>query len=153
VTDAPSTAAEGVLQVLEPRTAELISSTGPASLSVGSGTYLRSGDLAFVSLSGQVAFTDGKIVGKDDIRAQTTQALIKARDLLASVGGTLQDVVRTRYFVKSPEPGTLLPEVGVARASMFGTHAPASTFVGVAGLAHPDILIEIELEAIINLAR
>jgi enamine deaminase RidA (YjgF/YER057c/UK114 family) len=101
-----------------------------------------------VAVSGQVALDEqGELRGGGDAGAQARQAFQNLQRCLAAADATLDDVVKLTYFVT--EPG-LLPAVAAARDEMVDTtHPPASTFVQVAGLARPDLLVEIEAIAVI----
>lgn len=99
-------------------------------------------------LAGQVAWDkDGAIVGPGDLAAQTRQALANLTLVLAAAGATPADVVRLRTYVVDHTPdklGVVTPEV----MAFYGEALPApNTFIGVAALALPDFLIEIEATA------
>lgn len=99
-------------------------------------------------LAGQVAWdAAGQLVGPGDLAAQTRQALENLRTVLASAGAKPADVVRVRTYVVNHTPdklGVVLPEL----VAFFGADAPPpNTFIGVAALALPDFLIEIEATA------
>lgn len=99
-------------------------------------------------LAGQVAWDgDGALVGAGDLAAQTRQALANLALVLAHAGAGPGDVVRLRTYVVAHTPdklGVVLPEL----AAFFGDAVPApNTFIGVAALALPDFLIEIEATA------
>lgn len=102
-------------------------------------------------LAGQVAWDkDFNVVGGDDLAAQTRQALANLKAVLAEVGATPANIVRLRTYVVNHSPdklGVVLPEVGAFYAGE--TPAP-NTFIGVAALALPDFLIEIEATAVID---
>jgi enamine deaminase RidA (YjgF/YER057c/UK114 family) len=96
-------------------------------------------------LAGQVAWDAGcDVVGVGDLAAQTRQALANLRAVLAEVGATPADIVRLRTYVVDHTPdklGIVLPEIG---AFYEGATPAPNTFLGVAALALPDFLIEIE---------
>lgn len=101
-----------------------------------------------VHFTGQVAWdANEQIVGKDDIEAQTRQCFENIRIVLASVGGTFGDVVSvTTYFTSRAQ----LPVIQKVRNDYFDqASSPASTSVMVAGLGHPDFLVELTPVAII----
>ena len=104
-----------------------------------------------IYLSGQTAWDVNKqIVGGDDLGAQTRQALRNVQLGLAAVGGTLADVVSLRLYVVNPKPGDM-NAVGEALREFFpADQPPASTWLGVASLAMPEFLIEIEAVAVID---
>ncbi len=102
----------------------------------------------FVYVSGTTA-TDqqGNLVGAGDASAQTRQTLTNIQTALESLGAKLEDVVRTRIYVTDV---TKWEEVGRAHGEFFKTIKPASTMVEVKSLINPQMLVEIEAEAIIE---
>lgn len=104
-----------------------------------------------VYLSGQTAWDVNKqIVGRNDLGQQTRQALRNVQLGLEAAGGTLADVVSLRLYVVSPKPGDM-NAVGEALREFFSADKPpASTWIGVASLAMPEFLIEIEAIAVID---
>ncbi len=103
-----------------------------------------------VFVSGQVAYDDeGRIVGHTDLTAQTHQVYSNIEKALAAVGASLQDVTKTVLFVRDldPDKARIIRE---ARAPFLSAgRLPASTMVGVASLAHPDLLLEVEAVAML----
>jgi enamine deaminase RidA (YjgF/YER057c/UK114 family) len=102
-------------------------------------------------LAGQVAYdSSGVLVGGTDLGAQTRQALANLRAVLAAVGAQPSDIVRLRTYVVNHTPdklGIVLPELRV----FFGDAVPPpNTFLGVAALARPDFLVEIEATAAVR---
>jgi enamine deaminase RidA (YjgF/YER057c/UK114 family) len=102
-------------------------------------------------LAGQVAYDPaGVLVGGTDLGAQTRQALANLRAVLAAVGAQPADIVRLRTYVVNHTPdklGTVLPELGTFFG---GAVPPPNTFLGVAALARPDFLVEIEATAAVR---
>jgi enamine deaminase RidA (YjgF/YER057c/UK114 family) len=101
--------------------------------------------------AGQVSIDErGELVGGDDLAAQTAQAMRNVGLALAAAGAGYADIVKiTTYVVEyRPEQRAV---IGKARASFFASgELPASTLVGVAALALPDWLVEIEAVAIVD---
>jgi len=104
-----------------------------------------------VYVAGQVALDSaGQLVGAGDFRAQADQVFRNLRRALASVGGDLQDVVKSTTFITDLEQ---LPSLREVRARHLpSSHPPASTLVVVSSLARRDFLIEIEAVAVLRRA-
>lgn len=102
-------------------------------------------------LAGQVAWdAQTNVVGAGDVAAQTRQALANLAVVLRSVGCTPADVVRLRTYVVNHTPDKLGPILGEIGA-FYGDATPApNTFIGVAALALPDFLVEIEAVAAVR---
>jgi len=102
-----------------------------------------------VFIAGQVAL-DGKgnLVGENDVAAQVEQVFANLRTVVAACGGSLDDVVKITIFVTDP---AYRPAVAAARQKHFKEgQYPASTYLVVAGLAVPQLLVEIEAVAMIG---
>jgi len=89
---------------------------------------------------------DGTLVGIGDAYAQTRQALANVAAALANAGARVSDVVRTRLFVTDIAQWEA---IGRAHGEMFADIRPACTMVEVARLIDPDMLVEIEADAVI----
>jgi 2-iminobutanoate/2-iminopropanoate deaminase len=104
-----------------------------------------------VYLSGQTAWGAAqRLVGGDDLGAQTRQALRNVRAAVEAAGGTLADVVSLRLYVVNYRRADTGPVGDALREFFPAEKPPASTWVGVAALAVPDFLIEIEAVAVIE---
>jgi enamine deaminase RidA (YjgF/YER057c/UK114 family) len=104
-----------------------------------------------VYTAGQVSIDErGKLVGAGDLGAQATQAMCNVGLALAAAGAGYTDIAKITTYVVNYEPEHRVV-IGKARAPFF-THGkfPASTLVGVAALALPEWLVEIEVVAVID---
>ena len=102
---------------------------------------------AFVSVAGTTATgSDGEIVGKNDPRAQTLQTLKNIEIALEKAGASLKDVTRTRIYITRISDWEVIAK---AHGEIFGEIRPATTLLEVGALVSPDMLVEIEAEAII----
>jgi enamine deaminase RidA (YjgF/YER057c/UK114 family) len=113
---------------------------------VGYSRAVRVGDV--IEVAGTTASgPGGRIIAPGDMYEQAKYVIAVICDAIGQLGGSVEDVVRTRVFLTDI---SLWEDAGRAHGEVFGEIQPASAFVGVKELLHPDLLIEVEATAIVR---
>lgn len=101
-----------------------------------------------IHFTGQVAWDEHEnIVGPGDVEAQTRQCFLNIQRILAALGGQMDDIVSITTYYTHPDQ---LPAIQKVRGEMVtAATAPVSTSVMVAGLGHPEFLVELTPIAVI----
>ena len=121
-----------------------IASNTPWEERVGYSRAVKIGN--FISISGTTATDDnGQIIGVGDPYLQTVQCIKNIEKALSKAGAGLSNVIRTRMFVTNIDDWEI---IGKAHAEFFSNIKPATSIVEVKRLISPEILLEIEADAI-----
>jgi reactive intermediate/imine deaminase len=129
-----------------------VTRTNPPTLSTPTGyTHIVevevSGRAKMAFISGQIALDkDGKLVGAGDMKAQAEQVFKNLEAALTAAGATFKDVVKMNTYITDMEKAPAVREV---RAKYFADTTPASTLVQVVHLARPELMLEIEVIAVV----
>jgi len=121
-----------------------VHSGAPWEAVVGYCRALRAGNLVYVTGTAPVA-PDGSVHAPGDAYAQTRRCLDIIGSALVGLGVGMENVTRTRIFVTDI---SRWEEYGRAHREVFGAHPPTTTLVEVRALIHPDMLVEIEADAV-----
>jgi len=124
---------------------QLISSGTKWEDIVGYSRAVRIGNI--VEVAGTTAMDGDQLIGKGDVYAQSKFIFQKIEKALQAAGAGMTDVVRTRMYVTDI---SRWEEVGRAHGEFFKTIKPASTMVEVSDLVNPDMLVEIEVTAVVE---
>ncbi len=112
---------------------------------VGYSRAVRIGN--YIEVFGTTAFEGKLLIGKGDLYAQTSFILRKIEKILIQSGSSMSDVVRTRMYVTDI---SMWQEAGKAHSEFFSDIRPATSMVEVSRLIDPELLIEIEVTAIVS---
>lgn len=126
-------------------TVQRVFSGAPWEEEVGYCRVLKTGNLVFVTGTAPVD-PDGEVHAPGDALAQARRCLAIIRESLAKLGIGMESVVRTRMFTTDIDRWR---DYGAAHRETFGDHPPTTTLVEVSRLIHPDMLIEIEADAVV----
>lgn len=124
----------------------------PSSVAAPVGKYshvvvIDLGSAQMLMTAGQVALNpQGELVGKGDMAAQTEQVYKNLQAILEAHGAKLSDIVKANIYITDMQA---IGQLAGVRNRFMGDHAPISTLVEVSKLAMPDLLVEIEVTAVI----
>lgn len=112
---------------------------------VGYSRSVRIGNI--IEISGTTAVVDNKVAGVNDPYIQTKTILEKIKKVLEEAGASLADVIRTRMFVTDISKWQ---QYAKAHQEYFGKIKPATSMIEIKSLIDPDMMIEIEVSAVVG---
>jgi enamine deaminase RidA (YjgF/YER057c/UK114 family) len=118
-------------------------SDGPWEAMIGYSRVVVRGDSAWVS--GCTSVVDGVVAHRGDVAGQAREAFAVLAAALERAGFALADVVRTRMYLTDI---SRWEELGRAHGEVFADIRPATAMIGVTALLHPDMLVEVEADAV-----
>lgn len=127
-------------------TRQNVTGNSPYEPVVGYSRAVRVGRQVFVAGTTATG-DDGAIVGQGDAYAQTVRCFKNVEKALREAGASFADVVRTRMYVTDI---SRWEDVGRAHGEIFRGIRPAATMVEVNRLVDPDMLVEVEVEAVVQ---
>lgn len=111
-------------------------------------TVTVQGGATLAYVSGQVSYgRDGGVLGKGDMRAQSEQVFANVTHALKAAGAGWGDVIKMNGYMVGMNPAAVDAYREVRSRFLKPGQLPASTLVGVTGLVHPDLLLEVEVVA------
>lgn len=100
-----------------------------------------------IEVSGTTAVRDGEVIGKGDVHQQSITCFEIIREAIESLGGKMEDVIRTRMYTTDIKQWEL---IGKAHHQFFKNINPASTLIEVSAFVDDELLVEIEATAILE---
>ena len=125
---------------------QLVSSGTKWENIVGYSRGVRVGNV--IEIAGTTAIKDGEVIGIGDSYIQTQEILLIIKKTIEDLGGSLKNVVRTRIFVTDISQWK---EIGRAHGEFFCEIKPVTTMIEVKSLINPELLVEIEATAILEI--
>ena len=118
----------------------------PLEKEIGFSRAVRVGNIITVTATAPIA-KDGSVHAPGDMYGQSKRCIEIIKDVIEQAGGKLDDVIRTRIFLKDI---SRWKEAANAHGEYFSKIQPACSFIGVSGFINPEWLVEIEADAIVN---
>lgn len=117
----------------------------PLEKEIGFSRAVRIDNIIAVTATAPIA-EDGSVHTPGDMYGQTKRCLEIIQDVIEQAGGKIEDVIRTRIFLKNMQRWK---EAAKAHGEFFSQIQPACGFIGVSGFIHPEWLVEIEADAVL----